>query len=91
VETAEGTSNLVLVLGRRQDGEGAIWLRVRAPALPDNVDGWVPREALGGYTVVHTRLVLDLDALRATLYSNGEPVFEAQIGIGKPESPTPRG
>ena len=91
VKTAEGTSNLVLVLGRRQDRAGRIWLLVRAPALPDNVDGWVPRLALGGYTLVNTRLVVDLETLHATLYSEGKPLFAAPVGVGKPDSPTPRG
>jgi hypothetical protein len=91
VTTPEGTSNLVPVLERRQDHVGTIWLRVRAPALPDNVEGWVPRGALGGYTLVHTRLVVDLEELQATLYSVGKPVYQAPIGVGKPESPTPQG
>jgi hypothetical protein len=90
-ETPEGTANIALVLGRRQDRTGGIWLRVRAPALPVNVEGWVPRSALGGYAVVHTRLVVDLERLRATLYRDGEAVFEAPVGVGKAESPTPRG
>jgi L,D-transpeptidase catalytic domain len=90
-DTPEGTANIALVLGRRQDRAGRIWLRVRAPALPANVEGWVPRSALGGYTVVRTRLVVDLERLRATLYEDGKAVFEAPIGVGKTESPTPRG
>jgi hypothetical protein len=90
-ETPERTTNIVRVLGRSRDPQGTIWMRVRAPSLPDNVEGWVRRTALGGYTLVDTRLVVDLDAHRATLYEDGEPVFEAPIGIGKPESPTPRG
>jgi len=91
LKTPEGTSNLVPVLGRRQGRRGAIWLQVRAPALPDNVEGWVPRASLGGYTLVHTRLVVDLEHLQATLFARGKRVFTAPIGVGKPESPTPRG
>lgn len=90
-ETPEGTSNIVPVLGRRQDRAGAIWLRVRAPALPDNLEGWVPRTALGGYTLIDTRLVVELEQLQATLYANGKRVLQAPIGIGRPGSPTPRG
>jgi lipoprotein-anchoring transpeptidase ErfK/SrfK len=89
--TPEDTANIALVLGRRQDRSGTIWLRVRAPALPDNVEGWVPRSALGGYTLVDTRLVVDLERLQATLFDDGRRVFQAPIGVGKPESPTPRG
>jgi hypothetical protein len=90
-ETPERTANLVPVLGRQRDRDGTTWVRVRAPALPDNVEGWVPRTAVGGYTLVHTRLVVDLAQLEATLYANGEPVFAAPVGVGKPQWPTPRG
>jgi hypothetical protein len=90
-ETPEGTVHIVPVLERRQDDGGTTWVRVRAPALPDNVDGWVPRASLGGYTPVLTRLVVDLERLNAVLYADGRRVFEAPIGVGKPESPTPRG
>jgi lipoprotein-anchoring transpeptidase ErfK/SrfK len=91
VQTPERTTNIALVRGRRQDRAGRTWLQVRAPALPANVDGWVPRSALGGYTLVGSRLVVDLERLRATLYENGKLVFRAPVGIGTPESPTPRG
>jgi hypothetical protein len=90
-DTPEGTTNLVPVLGRDPDRDGTIWIRVRAPAVPGNVEGWVPRAALGGYTLVDTRLVVDVDRLRATLYADGKPVFDAAVGVGKPDSPTPRG
>ena len=91
LKTPEGTSNLVPVLDRHQDRRGTLWLLVRAPALPDNVEGWVPRAALGGYNLVHTRLVVDLEQLQATLFSRGERVYDAPIGVGKADSPTPRG
>jgi lipoprotein-anchoring transpeptidase ErfK/SrfK len=89
--TPEGTENIAPVLGRRQHRSGVIWIRVRAPALPENVEGWVPRSALGGYTLVRTRLVVELERLRATLYEDGRRVFRAPIGVGKAGSPTPRG
>jgi lipoprotein-anchoring transpeptidase ErfK/SrfK len=56
-----------------------------------NRQGWVPRAALGGYTRVSTRLVVDRAHLGLTLYSGGKAVFRAPIGIGKPGTPTPRG
>jgi lipoprotein-anchoring transpeptidase ErfK/SrfK len=64
---------------------------VRAPALPTNVTGWVPRRALGAYTFVHTQLVIDRERFTATLIRDGQAVFNAPVGIGKPSSPTPRG
>lgn len=90
-ETPEGTSNIVPVLARRADRAGRLWLRVRVPSLPDNSEGWVPRAALGGYTLVSTRLTVDLERLRATLYSSGKQIFSAPIGVGTPSAPTPRG
>ena len=88
--TPEGTTNLVLVLGtaRRPAGD---WVHVRLPVLPDNSTGWVPRSALGGDHFVSTHLVVDLKRLRATLLRDGRPVFQAPVGVGQPQWPTPRG
>lgn len=85
--TPEGTTNLVLALSRMEDSRGRLWVRVR----PAGTTGWVRREALGGYGVVRTRLVVDRRALRATLLREGRPVFRAAVGIGAPDAPTPRG
>ncbi|MDQ3858931.1 MAG: L,D-transpeptidase [Actinomycetota bacterium] len=89
--TPEGTSNIVLVLGRRVDEGGRLWIRVRLPVLGRPNTGWVAREALGGYATVTTHLVVDLESLRATLFRNGREIFRADIGVGKPSWPTPRG
>jgi lipoprotein-anchoring transpeptidase ErfK/SrfK len=89
--TPENTSNIVLVLGRRRDDAGGIWLHVRLPVLPNDRTGWVPREALGGYGTVRTRLVIDLDGLRATLVRDRRPIFQAPIGVGEAAWPTPTG
>jgi lipoprotein-anchoring transpeptidase ErfK/SrfK len=88
--TPEGTSNLVLVLANAAAG-GGLWAKVRLPVLPSDTTGWVPRQALGGYRVVQTRLVVDRRSLTATLFRNGKPVFRAAVGIGRPQWPTPRG
>jgi hypothetical protein len=90
-ETPEQTDNIVLVLGRKADHAGRLWVKVRIPALPDNVTAWVERSALGGYTVVDTRLEISLERLTVTLYRHGRRVFEAPAGIGKPSWPTPKG
>ena len=89
--TPEGTRNVVLVIGHRQDAAGRAWVRVRLAVLPNGRTGWVPREALGGYGIVDTRLLVDLRRLRATLYRAGRPVLAAPIGVGAPGWPTPRG
>jgi lipoprotein-anchoring transpeptidase ErfK/SrfK len=89
--TPEGTDNVVAVTAHRQDATGAPWVRVRLAILPNGSTGWVPRAALGGYVTVHTRLDLDLEHLRATLYRRGRAVLRAPIGAGMPGWPTPRG
>lgn len=88
--TPEGTTNLVLVIGSTWH-RGVEWVHVRLPVLPNSTTGWVPRSGLGGYHFVTTHLVVDLRRLRATLWRNGRVVFSAPVGVGQPQSPTPRG
>ncbi|MCW2982692.1 MAG: ErfK/YbiS/YcfS/YnhG family protein, partial [Conexibacter sp.] len=78
-------------LGRRRDARGALWVRVRLPALPNGRTGWVPRAALGAYGTTHTRLTIDRAALTATLVRDGRTVLEAPVGIGTAAAPTPAG
>jgi hypothetical protein len=89
--TPEGTANLVLVLGRTTDRAGRVWVRARLPALPAGAVGWIPRAALGGYTTVHTRLLVDRRTLTLRLLRDGREVFRAPVGVGTPATPTPAG
>ena len=89
--TPEGTDAVVLTLEEREDEIGLPWVRVRLPVLPHDATGWVPRQALGSYTAIRTRLVLDRDRLRVKLIRGGKVVFRAPIGIGKTKWPTPNG
>jgi hypothetical protein len=89
--TPEGTRNLVLVLDRRRAPSGTLWVRARLPTVGPDASGWVPRSALGGYGAVSTHLVVDVEALTATLYREGKPIFETEVGVGRPENPTPTG
>jgi hypothetical protein len=88
--TPDGTSNIVLVTGEA-GGAGREWVRVALPVLPNGSIGWIPRDALGGYSFATTRLEIDRHALRARLYRDGRLVFEAPVGVGKDGSPTPPG
>ncbi|CAN5674185.1 hypothetical protein BH24ACT26_BH24ACT26_13350 [soil metagenome] len=90
-QTPEGTANIALVLEAAADAEGRLWARVRLPVLPNNSTAWVPRRALGGYTVVRTHLVIDVERLSATLYRGQRTVFTADVGVGRPSWPTPTG
>jgi hypothetical protein len=89
--TPEGTTNIVLVLGRTEDEAGRLWIQTRLPVLPNDTVGWVERRALGGYGTVDTRLVVDLERLRATLYRHRRAIFDAPVGVGTAAAPTPRG
>jgi lipoprotein-anchoring transpeptidase ErfK/SrfK len=89
--TPEDTTNIVVVLGRRADPSGRLWVKVRLAALPNSRTGWLPRSDLGGYGSVETRLVVDLRRLTATLLRRGRPIFRARVGVGQPQWPTPRG
>ena len=90
LQTSEGTTNIVLVLGEvaRADGQ---WIRIRLPVLPNGQTAWVPRDVLGGYEFVHTQLIVDRQRLRATLFYDGRAIFHAPVGIGRSDSPTPAG
>jgi lipoprotein-anchoring transpeptidase ErfK/SrfK len=89
--TPEGTTNIVLALERASDAHARLWVRVRLPVLPNGRTAWVPRSALGGYTVVRTRLVVDRARLSATLLRDGRPVFRTRVGVGTADHPTPAG
>ena len=84
--TPEGTSNLVLTLARDRR-----WVKVRLPMLPNNTTGWVRRDALGGYNVVRTELIVNRRKLRLRLERGGKTVLRARIGVGQRQWPTPPG
>ena len=89
-QTPEGTTNLAVVTGARALA-GRLWVRLLLPTLPNGTQGWVPRSALGGYTVVNTRLVISLRRFRATLYRAGRQIMRVPVGVGTTLAPTPRG
>jgi lipoprotein-anchoring transpeptidase ErfK/SrfK len=89
--TPEGTDNTLLILDRAADRHGRVWVRARLPVLPAGTTGWLPREAIGGYRLVRTHLVVDLRRLRATLLRNGHRILRAPVAVGQPRWPTPRG
>jgi lipoprotein-anchoring transpeptidase ErfK/SrfK len=51
----------------------------------------VLRSTLGSFRTVHTHLVVNRGALRATLFNNGKKVWTARVGVGLGYWPTPRG
>jgi lipoprotein-anchoring transpeptidase ErfK/SrfK len=89
--TPEETANIVLLQPGVRLVRGRLWVRVRLPVLPNNTTGWVPRDALGGYGEVQTRLVVDRGQLTATLFRNGREVLRVPVGVGEARWPTPEG
>jgi L,D-transpeptidase-like protein len=88
--TEDGLPEIYLVLARRRIGYHD-WIKVRLPMRPNGRTGWVRREALGPYHLVHTQLRINRATLRATLYSRGRTVWTSRIGVGRPSMPTPTG
>jgi hypothetical protein len=88
--TPDGTTNIV-VADREADVDGIGWVRVGLSVLPNDTEGWVPRSALGGWSFVDTRLVIDRARFTATLYRAGRVIFRAPVGVGAPGTPTPAG
>ncbi len=89
--TPEGTTNILQLLGTARLEASGVWQRVRLAVLPNDTAGWVPRSALGGSVLLDTRLVVDRERFRATLFQDGVEVFSAPIGVGHAQSPTPTG
>jgi lipoprotein-anchoring transpeptidase ErfK/SrfK len=89
--TPEGTDNIVQSVDRTIGRDGRVWVKVQFPSLPNGAEGWIPRNSIGGYGVVHTKLVVDLGSTTARLYRRGRLLYEAPVGIGQPRWPTPLG
>lgn len=87
----EGTPNALTVLRAKTGEDGALWIEVRLPVLPNGSVGWVRRRSLGAYQTVDTRLIVDREALRATLYRNSRVIFTAPVAVGTASWPTPSG
>jgi L,D-transpeptidase catalytic domain len=89
--TEDGFPEVYVLLAARQDAEGVAWVRLRLPRRPNHVKGWVRRDDLGPFHLVHTRLVVSRAALSVTLYKHGKRRFRARVGMGAPSTPTPAG
>jgi hypothetical protein len=89
--TEDGPLEVYMALQSRVDDGGRTWLQIRVPGRPNGQKGWIPREALGPFHLVRTRLRVNRSTLRATLYRNGRRVWSTPIGVGKRSTPTPAG
>ena len=89
--TEDGFPEVDIVTREALTAAGVRWLHILAPAKPHAIAGWVPARFMTPLTQVHTRLVVDRAAERATLYRDGRPVWRARVGVGKASTPTPPG
>jgi hypothetical protein len=89
--TEDGPLETYLALESEVDAAQRTWVRIRIPGRPNGRTGWVNRDDLGPLFEITTMLRVDRQALRATLYKGGKPIWSSRIGIGKPSTPTPAG
>lgn len=89
--TEDGFPEVYLVLRAWSDPSGRGWFKVRIPMRPHGRVGWVRDHALGRLHPVRTRLVIDRQRRRATLYREGRRIWRSPVGIGKRRTPTPAG
>jgi hypothetical protein len=67
------------------------WVRTELATLPNGTEGWLPVSALGGWSFLDTRVVVDRAKLRLTLFRGAHAIFRAPIAIGTPIDPTAAG
>jgi lipoprotein-anchoring transpeptidase ErfK/SrfK len=89
--TEDGPPEIYLALQMFTTAKGDEWVQVRIPGRPNGRTGWVPREGLGEFHLIHLQLIVNRRTLRATLYKNGKLIFKAPVGVGKASTPTPGG
>jgi lipoprotein-anchoring transpeptidase ErfK/SrfK len=89
--TEDKYPEIYIALRQYTNGADIDWVQIRIPGRPNGRKGWVPREGLGEFHLIHTQLVVDRRRLRATLYKNGKRIFKAPVGVGKASTPTPGG
>lgn len=86
-----GTRQVLLAVGERVDEDcNPTWYRVRLPAKPNGVTGWVKASGLVSEKT-GTRIQVDLSARHLDLYRLGERVLRVPVAIGHVETPTPIG
>lgn len=93
--TPDGLGQAQIYMALREERmprTGVTWIEVPVPARPNGVVGWVPASALGPLNVVYGELVVNREALTATLYNRtGHAIWSARVGTGRPSLPTPAG
>jgi lipoprotein-anchoring transpeptidase ErfK/SrfK len=91
LKTGEGTDDLVLVLARTTDAKDRVWLKVRLPIRPNGTTGWVQENALSELQPVDSWIKVSTKTYKVTVIKNGKKVLSANVGVGQPQWPTPKG
>jgi len=89
--TGDAQAQLYVALASARRPGGRTWIQIEVPGRPNGRVGWVPRSALGALNTVNGYLHVDQQALIATLYRDGNAIFSAPVGVGKPSTVTPTG
>lgn len=67
------------------------WVRVMVPVRPNNQTGWISTDQVD---LVETKARINIDTGSRTLVAYnqaGDPIVNASVGVGAPNSPTPAG
>src|SRR3954470_12056806 len=89
--TEDGPPEIYLALQQYTDAKGNEWVQTQLPGRPNGRTGWVAREGLGEWHLIHTQLVVNRRTLKAQLFKKGKKIFQAPVGVGKSSTPTPAG
>ncbi len=90
LQTPDGWLQSYLLLRQRWTSTGS-WIKLRVPMYPNGKTGWVPRDVLNVFVLVHTQLVINRAAQQLTLKRNGRTILKVPVGVGKAATPTPAG
>jgi lipoprotein-anchoring transpeptidase ErfK/SrfK len=86
-----GTRQVLLAVGKRVGADcQPTWYRVRLPAKPNGITGWVRARGLVSEKT-GTRIQIDLSSRHLDLYRLGQRVLRVPVAIGHIETPTPTG
>jgi L,D-transpeptidase-like protein len=87
-----GQAQIYTVLRETRALSGVVWAKVSLPRRPNGVTAWVEARDLGPLHVAYGLLVVNRERMRATLYDRqGQVIWSAPVGIGRPSLPTPAG
>jgi lipoprotein-anchoring transpeptidase ErfK/SrfK len=66
------------------------WLQIRVYARPNGLTGWVSKDDVN-LSTTNYRIGVSVSQRRLTLYQNDQSIYNAPVGVGQPQWPTPVG